>query len=540
MSLQVKNPLGAVIATFLLVGSYQAQATSAASFDAATNTLDIPVVDVRSGHNILSYSAQLKLKDNGQLELLTVNPAATVTGTRATFFSDSSVVHLPTVQVAGSNTEFYAKLKLVQGSNPLAFTLEQLEPTTFPGCPNFASDGPVAGTCVIEGSTEGISQDITLTSNIDWILSGGVYIGGDNTNSATITINPGTNIIGQQGADFLYIRRGSKIIAEGTPDSPIIMTGPTEQSPGEWGGLLLAGNAPVNGCAEGVSPCETAFEAITTEKFGGNQADDNSGVLKYVQVKYAGFEVRPNEELNGISMLGVGSGTIVDYVQVHAGLDDGVEMFGGTVQMKHLVLTSNSDDSLDWGSGWTGKAQYVVIKQALDDGDRGIEADNNPDNNDALPRSKPILANFTALGSDFGNQGILLRRGTGVELYNSVFTGFGSSCLKLDGAATYVNAGSPSNLTGEITIKNTYMNCLENFSDGKGSTFTTADLFNAQPGNVASDPLLNGLFPATGSPLLAVTVDSSINDNFINNTNYIGAFKDVNDNWVAEWTVNLQ
>jgi len=540
MNLQVKNPLRTAIATLLLAGSYQVQATSAASFDSTTNTLNIPVVDVRSGHNTSTYSAQLKLKDNGQLELLRAVPTGSVTGTRATFFGDSNVIHLPSLKVTGSNTEYYAKLKLIQGSNPLAFTLEQLNPTTFSKCPDFASDGPVAGTCVINGSTEGISHDITLTSDIDWILSGGVYIGGDNINSATITINPGTNIIGQKGADFLYIRRGSKIIAEGTPDSPIIMTGPTEQSPGEWGGLLLAGNAPVNGCAKGVNPCETAFEAITTEKFGGNQANDSSGVLKYVQVKYAGFEVRPNEELNGISMLGVGSGTVVDYVQVHAGLDDGIEMFGGTVQMKHLVLTSNSDDSLDWGSGWTGKAQYVVIKQALDDGDRGIEADNNPDNNDALPRSKPRLANFTALGSDFGNQGILLRRGTGVELYNSVFTGFGSSCLKLDGAVTYTNAGSPSHLTGEIKIENTYMNCLQNFSDGKGSTFKTVDLFNAQSGNVAGDPVLRGIFPMPSSPLLKTTVDSSLNDSFFDKTNYIGAFKDANDNWVAEWTVNLQ
>lgn len=534
MKFRPVNKLRAVVALSMLGGSMQVQAATA-TFDPTTNTVDIPVVDVRDGANATSFTAQLRLNNSGQLELVSADIAASKTGERVTYDSATNAVHFPSVEVLGSNDQFYAKLKPVPGSNPLTFELIQLVPTSFNGCPDFASNGPVNGTCILSGE---INEDITLTANTTWILSGGVYIGGDNTNSATITINPGTEIVGQQGADFLFIRRGSKIMAEGTPDQPIVFTGPLEQAAGEWGGLVLAGNAPVNGCAEGVSPCENAFEAITTESFGGNNAADNSGVLKYVQIKYAGFEVRPDEELNGLTMLGVGSGTLVDFVQVHAGLDDGVEMFGGTVQMKHLVLTDIGDDSLDWGSGWKGKAQFVAIKQADDDGDRGIEADNNPDNNDALPRSQPMLANITALGSPVSTQGALLRRGTGVNIYNSVFTGFGSSCLRLDGSATYVNGGTPDNLSGELTIENSYVDCALNFEDKEATTYTTEEWFNAQAGNVAGDPVLNGLYPAVGSPL--INSAAAINDSFIENVSYTGAFKDANDSWADEWTVGLQ
>jgi len=176
------------------------------------------------------------------------------------------------------------------------------------------------------------------------------------TTNTTLTINPGTQIFGQQGADFLWIRRGSKIMAEGTPDNPIVMSGALQQAAGEWGGLVIAGNAPVNGCNApvngcnaGVNPCEVPFEAITSEFFGGNNPNDNSGLVKYTQILFAGFAVRPNEELNGLTLNGVGAGTVLQFIQVHQGLDDGVEMFGGTAQMKHLVLTNNGGGSLMLG-----------------------------------------------------------------------------------------------------------------------------------------------------------------------------------------------
>ena len=376
-------------------------------------------------------------------------------------------------------------------------------------------------------------ENITLTKNIDWVLSGGVYIGGDKTDNAVLTINPGTHVFGQDGADYLWIRRGSQIISEGTPDNPVVMSGAAQQAAGEWGGLVIAGNAPVNGCNESVEVCEVVFEAITTESFGGNEPADNSGIMKYTQILFAGFQVRPDEELNGLTMNGVGSNTLIDYVHVHAGLDDGVEMFGGTVQMKHIVLSHIGDDSLDWGIGWTGKAQYVLVEQAADDGDRGIEADNNK-SADLEPRSMPTLSNMTLIGSSAGSQGALLRRGTGAKISNSVFTGFGSSCLKIDGEGTYINAGTPDALSGDLTIMHSYVDCATNFSDGDGATFAVSDWFTAQTGNVASDPQLNGFLPADSSPLK--TGGMTLEDTFFDKVDYIGAFKDGNDDWTQEWT----
>ena len=529
-----KSPtrLAAVVAGLLGTVSLNSYADTA-SFDFKTLILDVPAVEMLDG-NKTSYDVKLKLIDANKLEfeISSLAGANTLAGQRNSFDPATGAVHVPAISMGG--IEYYAKLKIIPNSNPLRFKVDQLVNNAFEACPDFATNGPIEGSCILSGE---YNKDITLTSNTQWILSGGVYIGGDKQNSATLTINPGTHIFGQQGADFLWIRRGSKIMSEGTPDNPVVMTGPLQESAGEWGGLVISGNAPVNGCNVGVELCEIPFEAVTSEIFGGNQADDNSGVLKYTQILFAGFAVRPNEELNGLTLNAVGSGTLIDYVQVHAGLDDGVEMFGGTVQMKHLVLTDINDDSLDWGLGWTGKAQYVLVQQAADDGDRGIEADNNGDNPDINPRSKPILSNLTMIGSSVGSQGALLRRGTGAQIWNSVFTGFGSSCLKIDGEATYLNAGAPGDLSGDLTIVHSYVDCETNFSDGRGATFLVSDWFNTQMGNSAADPVLNGYLPGAGSPL--PTSGMPVGDSFFDSVSYVGAFKDSNDDWTQEWTFNF-
>ncbi|MBX3617826.1 hypothetical protein [Nitrosomonas sp.] len=506
-------------------GGYAATAT----FDPGTGIVDMPVVEVLGAGSSAFYRAQLRLVGDG-LELVSADPISAITGQRNVFDPDTSAVHVPSVVVGAD--DFYVKLKVVPGSNPLRFSVEQLANNAFQGCPSFATAGPGTGSCVLSGE---ITTNVTLTKNINWILSGGVYIGGDNKQSATITVNPGTKIFGQSGADYLFIRRGSKIMAEGTPDNPIVMTGPLQQSPGEWGGLLIAGNAPINGCNVGVALCEAPFEAITSEFFGGNNETDNSGILKYVQVLFAGFAVRPDEELNGLTLMGVGSGTVINYVQVHSGLDDGVEMFGGTVQMKHLVLTDNRDDAFDWTSGFKGRAQFVLIKQSPGIGDRGIEADNNEKNHDSLPRAHPVLSNFTIIGrNDTGaTQGILLRRGTAANIWNTVITG-SPECIRIDSASTYINAGSPGSLTGELTIRNSIAQCDNNFADGDGATFSVSDWFLSQPENKAENPLLSGYLPASGSPL--TLGGAAVTDPFFDTVDFIGAFKDASDDWTKEWT----
>lgn len=524
----IREQLITASALLLSVTALNSHAATA-TFDPTSGIVNLPVVEVLSGGSSSFYSAQLQLSGN-ELLLTAASPIAATTGQRNVFDSDTSAVHIAAVVVGAD--EFYAKLKLVPGSNPLRFTVDQLVNNEFQGCPGFATAGPTAGSCVLSGE---IKTNATLTKSTQWILAGGVYVGGDNTESATLTINPGTQIFGQSGADYLWIRRGSKIMAEGTPDNPIVMSGPLQQSPGEWGGLLISGNAPVNGCNAGVPLCEVPNEAITSEFFGGNNTTDNSGVIKYTQILFAGFAVRPDEELNGLTLNGVGSGTVIDYVHIHSGLDDGVEMFGGTVQMKHLVLTDNRDDAFDWTSGYQGRAQFILVKQSAGVGDRGIEADNNEKNHDSLPRAQPIISNMTIIGrNDTGaTQGILLRRGTGANIWNSVVTG-SPACLMIDSASTYENAGSPGNLTGELTIQNSFVHCAGNFADGEGATFTTSDWFLSQSENQEGDPLLSGYLPASGSPL--TLGGAAVNDAFFTPVDYIGAFKDADDDWTKEWT----
>ncbi len=404
----------------------------------------------------------------------------------------------------------------------------------FERCPDFAQPMSQPGYCLLQGE---IKQNVTLTNNITWVLQGGVFFGGDNTDSVTVTIEPGTKIMGQQAADFFYVRRGSKINAVGAPDAPIIFTGPLEQTPGEWGGLVIAGNAPVNGCNEGVDLCEQQDEAMLTP-YGGNDPHDNSGILKYVQIRWAGYAVRPDQELNGFTLLGVGDGTQIDYVEIYEGLDDGIEFFGGTANARHLVLVNNHDDSLDWGGGWTGKVQYVLAKQADNDADRCIEADNNETNFDSQPRAKPAISNFMCLGSASGSQGAELRRGTGANIHNSVFVGSPSACIRISDAATFTNAGTPGNLTGELTIDHSYVNCPTNFKDGSGATFSVADWFNSQAGNHEADPQLEGYLPKDGSPLISGGAPVT-DDSFFDGVDYIGPFKSKYDDWTKGWTIGL-
>lgn len=516
----------AVLLSTVTLNGYAATAT----FDPSAGIVDLPVVEVLSGGSSSFYSAKLQLSGS-DLQLIAAAPISATKGQRNVFDSDTSAVHIASVGVGAD--DFYAKLKLVPGSNPLRFTVEQLVNNAFQGCPSFATPGGVAGSCILSGE---IKENITLTKNTIWVLSGGVFVGGNNTESAILTINPGTKIIGESGADFLWVRRGSKIMAEGTPDNPIVMTGPEELVAGEWGGLILAGNAPINGCNADVTLCEAPFEAVTSELYGGNNPTDNSGLIKYTQILFAGFAVRPNEELNGLTLAGVGSGTTLQFIHVHQGLDDGIEMFGGTAQFKHVVLTNNGDDNIDWGGGWTGRAQFALVKLAATDGDRGVEADNNEVDNDSLPRAKPILSNLTMIGRTAGvnaSQGILLRRGTGGNIWNSVVTGW-PTCIQIDGAPTFVNSGPPGSLTGNLTMNNTFVNCASNFKDGDGFTFSVSDWFLSQSGNKAEDPLLSGYLPATGSPL--ILGGAAVPDSFFDVVDYAGAFKDASDDWTEEWT----
>ena len=346
------------------------------------------------------------------------------------------------------------------------------------GCPEGTTQGPaIAGTpsCNLSGT---IISDLTLTRGNYYVLDGKVVIGGDNTNSAVLTIQSGTTIVGDDDEDFLVISRGSQILANGTNMAPVTFTAiedvqggiNLDNARGLWGGLVINGNAPINDCPEGAeggtAACTKEGEA-NSGLFGGADTNDNSGTLRYVVVKYAGSNVDPENQLNGIAFQGVGSGTTVDYIQVHNNLDDGIEMFGGSVNLKHVVLSGNADDSMDWTDGWSGYAQFVQIVQANDAGDRGIEADNREGDENALPRSNPSIANLTIL-SNSAERGITLRRGTGADIYNSRVDG-SASCIEVAGESVVL-------LGSDINLSSVSFNCevvsagedpqLQNYLDG--------------------------------------------------------------------------
>ena len=286
---------------------------------------------------------------------------------------------------------------------------------------------------VVEGE---ITANTTWTNDERYLLRGGVFV----RKGATLTIQAGTIVFGEGATlGMLVIDQGAKIMAMGTKDDPIIFTSDAEpgtQARAQWGGLIINGYAPIN-------TGETAEGEGGTGVYGGDDPHDNSGVLRYVRVEYAGNEFTPENELNGIAFQAVGDRTTVEYVQVHYNKDDGIEMFGGTVDLKYCVVTGCADDSFDWTDGWRGRAQFCVIQQAHDDADQGIEADNRSGNNDAQPRSNPTLYNFTIIGGhqaegDEGDVGCLFRAGTAVTFCNSIVgPGFHKSGLDIDDAGTF-------------------------------------------------------------------------------------------------------
>ncbi|MFP5387388.1 MAG: hypothetical protein ACLGHN_15025 [Bacteriovoracia bacterium] len=385
--------------------------------------------------------------------------------------------------------------------------------------------------CLLKGKY--LNSQLNLTSDYTYRLDDeGVFIGGDKTSSSTIRIQAGTTIVGEPKS-FLSISRGSQIMAEGSQEKPIVFTSvkTTNRKRGEWGGIVINGNAPINACKPGTELCEAISEGIKVEpvKFGGNDPMDNSGVLKYVRVEFAGYPMSQDNELNGVTFNAVGEGTEVDYLQVNMNADDGVEFFGGTVNVKHLVLTNNEDDSVDWDMGFRGKIQYLLIKQADDSADNGIEADNFKSPMNAEPRSNPTISNATFIGGKNSAYGLLLKKGTSGHLLNFIVSGFTKACIDIDDAETFNHGG--------LKIESSIFNCQKTSENEAGDVWST-DSWLLNQGNSTADAQLNGYYPGVSSPALGAGITPD--DLFFEPVDYIGAFASEEDNWEAGWTSMVQ
>jgi hypothetical protein len=277
-----------------------------------------------------------------------------------------------------------------------------------------------------------------------YVLRGAVFV----REGATLNIQAGTHIIGESGSvGTLIVLRGGRLNAIGTAQAPIVFTSdqaPGSRGRGDWGGLIINGRARLNfGSGEAAGEGDTGV-------YGGTDDNDDSGILRYVRVEFAGIEFSPDNELNGIAFQAVGRRTQVDHVQSHMSRDDAMEWFGGTVDGKYLVMSNAADDSVDWTFGWTGRLQFVAVTQRGDDADNGIEADNNEFNNEVLPRSNPQIYNITLCGDPDRNEGgestrgVLFRRGTAVTFRNFLVTGFKTTGMQIDGTSTLnqVNNGT--------------------------------------------------------------------------------------------------
>ena len=312
--------------------------------------------------------------------------------------------------------------------------------------------------------------------------------------------------------------------------------------------MVLLGNAPSNKCLTlaggAIDPsCSLQVEGVEEgATFGGDNWEDDSGTLRYVVVKHAGFEVAPDNELNGITFGGVGSATTVEFIQVHENADDGVEFFGGAVNAKYVVLTSNKDDSVDWDNGFRGNMQYVLVKHDENGGEsnRAIEADNDGSNPSKDPQSNPTIANMTIIGNSFDtadkdSEGIYLREGTRAQLHNFVVTNAAGECLELETGVTVDQA-----IANETVITNSVFACNENFKSQDSSTgaFDLMDwVININADNSTEAGIadvVNGIYT------IDTTVPYSFGSHaFFDNADHIGAVSESND-WTAGWTVGLE
>ena len=321
---------------------------------------------------------------------------------------------------------------------------------------------------ILEGR---IAANLTLKAGYTYKLRGLVYV----TNGAILTIEPGTKIVGENGKNGgLIITRSCKIIADGTPEKPIVFTSEAARPQrGDWAGLVLLGNAPANASFNGIQGLGEIEGGINNSDGLGlygtpaTQAQnpaDNSGILRYVRIEYAGFAFLPDKEINGLTFGGVGNKTIVDYVQVSYANDDSFEWFGGTVNCTHLISFRTLDDDFDTDNGFSGKVQFGISLRDSAVADisksEAFESDNDANGSALLPQTNAIFSNMTVMGpkqtlANTGNNlfvwGAQIRRNSSLSIFNSIIMGYPNG-LYIDATK---GVPTDNNIAGSLFVQNT-------------------------------------------------------------------------------------
>lgn len=413
---------------------------------------------------------------------------------------------------------------------------------------------PVDADGVIQDNFDGNSTDniINLTNSKVWLIDGVSYV----PSGKTLRIPAGTVLsagvdktyTGVEGGvtvtkdihGVLVVVKGAKIDAQGTEANPIVFTSPNapgSRAAGDFGGVILLGSAPIN------QPTTTVIEGLPIPPsavditYGGSNSSDNSGTMQYVRIEYPGFVLFANNEINGLTCGGVGSGTTLDHIQVTYSRDDSFEFFGGTVNASHLVAAGGDDDDFDFDFGYTGTIQYAVGVKALNSTHstsggssdaNGIECDNDKTGSGLTPLTHPVLRNITLLGTSSNNSalkiGARFRRNATFDIQYSVIAGFPVGVTNENGASgTYANNILHAfGLTGGAVTPSSNADPAENyllFGDGIGSPFYVSDLAGLDVDQLIPDATSSS--PAAGSPYKGAIDPSTVAGN----------------TWLKNWTL---
>jgi hypothetical protein len=494
--------------------------------------------------------------------------------------------------LAGEKTYEYIKDYVIDGTAGTAvnFTIQvtdnKNQVSSLVAIPVTVSAIPPKTIVDIEGVLEG---NVSWTKDKIYRLKGFVRVGeeavaGTVTKVGVLTIQAGTTIIGDIATKgTLVIQRGSKVIAEGTAAEPIVFTSGQPvgaRNPGDWGGVVLCGKA-INNQGANIE-LEGAYKGF----HGGTANDDNSGVLKYVRIEYAGVPIIPNAEINSLTMGSVGSGTKLEYIQASYGLDDSFEWFGGTVDAKYLIAYKGTDDDFDADFGWSGTVQFALGYRdgnlADGSGSNGFEVDNDANGSANTPFTAPTFANVSIVGPRGSNtsyvdlnfqNGAQLRRNNKIKIYNTFITGYPTG-LYIDSqkGSAKANALAGDLVTKNVVIAGTASHGTGGFGGGNTNIYglgvAVADVeqlaksstsvsiligtdspttwFKAIAGNkvlttTANTGISSNLWALSGRPTFTLTAGGS--ESLIGTalptltgttaTDYVGAFKDTD--WTATW-----
>jgi hypothetical protein len=486
------------------------------------------------------------------------------------------------------------------------------------GCPPVNTRPTVDLSTLATGGVLNATNTV-LTCNNNYLIKEKIYV----DDNKSITINPGTVLLGRDlnspgggQASALVVQRGGQIIAAGTPTCPIIFTAedditsdnilgnynnnPGGVNGGKWGGLLVCGKAPNNlltapsspnndagfqvagqpagtGAPEGISNAE----ADSRTWYGGSDPNDNSGIIRYVSVRHAGDIISAGNELNAITLCSVGRGTTVDHIEVSSYADDGVEVFGGTVNLKYVSLLWGDDDGLDYDQGWTGNVQFIFSLKRSTPGnalsDNGIEADGDDNTTNVAQRSHPVIYNGTWIGTyenagtadNSGDAGFNFKERTEGEVYNCIVSNYERGVVidKIKNSRPPANTSDGSNeaygnwqtgfpTSNTLQIKcNTFVNCSIPLAIENNSVYTYNTLpadnskFTADNNvSVASLPSFDFAYTMDYTantvsdkydaiPDLVATTCSTPSNGFFTAANYRGAFEPGKKSWLSDWAI---